>query len=132
MIRSKLCVLAESVVQDVQTNTISIFVIIEDLNTQGFPLFIPKMTFFVSWERDLTDLSQYNAEFSVTLNEQRLHTAPVNIDFRNALRHRSIVTVGGLVIPQPGQLTFSLKIHEGPETTCTLSVKAPESVITTG
>jgi len=130
MIRSRLCVLAENVVQDVQTNTISIFGIVEEMIAQGFPLFIPKVAFFVLWERELTDPSRYDAEFSVTLNEQRLHTVPVTMDFRDGRRHRSIVALQGIMIPQPGQLTFSLRIQDVAEATYIFPVTAPQSTIT--
>jgi hypothetical protein len=129
MIRCKLCVLAENVVQDSQTNNISVFGIFEEIVPQGFPFFLTKIAFFALWERDSTDSETYVAEFSVTLNDQRLHTASININFTGARRHRSIVNIQGFVIPQPGQLVFTLRIQDGPEATCTLPVTAPPSVI---
>ncbi len=129
MIRSKLCVLAENVVQDIRTNTMSIFSVVEEINAQGLPLFVPKITFLVLWEKDLTDPAQYDAEFSVNLNEQNLHNAPIHLDFRDVQKHRSVVAMEGLVIPQPGQLIFRIRIQDGPEATCRITVTAPQSVI---
>jgi len=129
MIRGRLCIIAENVVRDAETNNISVINIIEELHAQGFPLFAPKVVFFVLWERELTDPPIYHSEVIVTINEQRLHTGPVEIDFREGRRHRSIITILGLVIPQPGQLTFSLRVQDGIEATCTIPIIAPQSVI---
>lgn len=121
--------LAEGVIRDGETNAISIITIIEEINAQGFPLFIPKIVFLALWERDLTDAATYDAQFSATLNDQILHTLPVTIAFGDARSHRSIITMQSLVIPQPGQVTFRLRVQDGPESSCVLPVNAPPSVV---
>jgi len=128
MIRSRMCVLAENVVRDADTNTISIFGIVEEMRAQGFPLFVHKIAFFILWERELTDPPRYEAQFSVTLNEQTVHTLAINIEFREGTRlNRSIVNVNGLVLTQPGQLTFRVTIPDTTEAVCAVPVIAPET-----
>jgi hypothetical protein len=81
------------------------------------------------WEKETTDPDVYRANFSVSINEQQLHTREITIDFQGHQRQRSIVAVQGIVLPQPGQAIFRLAVVGGPEATCTFNIQAVQTAI---
>lgn len=129
MINTKICIVAEGVIRDVQTNSISIYNILEGLTAQGFPLFIQKITFFTLWEKEQNDPEQYNTTFTIELDEEPLMSQSIDIDFQGRLRNRSMVSINGLVVPKPGNLLFSMKLVDGPEAKYEVLVHAVDSSI---
>jgi hypothetical protein len=112
MIRPLLCAVAESVVHDRTTGSISVFNLLESISGDGFPLLIAKAAFLAVWERDVDDQQDYAARFAITLGNAELLAQNVSVNFREKLRNRTTLTVGGLVVPRPGKLTFSLRLSE--------------------
>ncbi len=131
MIRNVVSLVAEVVIREAETNNISVINIIDNITAQGFPLFMSRLAFLTIWEKETADPNAYRTIFSIALNEQNLHTQEINIDFQGHLRHRQIVTMQGLVIPQPGPVIFRLAIDGGPEATFTLNIQAPQPAIRT-
>ncbi len=109
MIRGKMGLCAESVVRDAETNSISVFNILEDIAASVFPLFLQKLVFFALLERDEEDPAEYDLRFVVEHPSQDLFNASFHIDFQGRLRTRAIVNLQGLVIPAPGPITFRLR-----------------------
>lgn len=112
MIRPLLCVAAESVVRDTTSGSISVFNILESVSGAGFPLLIQKAAFLAVWERSSEDPQSYEARFAVTLAGTELLRQSVSVNFRDKIRNRTLLTVNGLVVPQPGKLTFSLTVSD--------------------
>jgi len=103
-----ICLAAQGIVRDAETNNISAFSILEQLNPAGFPAFVATMGFLVIWRKAEGDPEQYDGEFRIHNNATELLRQPIRIDFEGSPSHRSIVGMGGLVLQEPGTLRFSI------------------------
>lgn len=112
MVRSIICLVADSVIRDAETQLVSVFNILEGITSEGFPLVIPKLTFFSLWGRDEGDARQFTARFTINLDGTELKSLEVPINFSDKVRNRNFVAIHGLLIPRPGSIVFSLKIPE--------------------
>jgi hypothetical protein len=131
MIRPVMCLAAEGVVRDVQTNNISIYNILEGLTAEGFPFFVQRLTFFALWERAANDPEQMQGRFTVAIADKEIFTKSMTVNFQGQLKVRNIISVQGLLIPQPGQLSFSLKLDaaSSPTASCIVEVNAVASAV---
>jgi hypothetical protein len=102
------CLAAKGVVRDVATNTISVFSILEQLGAAGFPFFIQEMAVLALWRRLEGEPQAFDLELIVRNNETQLHRAPVRVDFGTGRGHRTIINIQGLLVKEPGELTFLL------------------------
>lgn len=112
MIRSKLCLAAESVVIDRQSNATSFFNLLESMKSEGFPFVLPKISVFILWERESTDPTQYTSNLRISFGTEELVNQIFNIDFQGQLRTRSVLQMAGLLIPRPGIVTFHAQIQD--------------------
>lgn len=108
MITGKLMVVAEGVVRDVETNLVSIHNIVDELAAEGFPLFVNKLTALTVLERTATDNQAFQGTMVVTIGDLKLARAPIAVSFLDSMRANVILRVQGLVIPNPGEVTFTL------------------------
>ena len=129
MIKSKICIVAEGVIRDVQTNGISVYSILEELTVQGFPVFIQKIAFFALWEKEENDPGQYRTTFTIELDDKSLMSQGIDLDFQRKLRSRSMVSINGLMVPKPGNLVFSMKVKDGPEAEYQIIVRGVDGSI---
>jgi hypothetical protein len=111
MIQTKLATFAESVVRDTETNSISIFNMIEELNASEFPVLMPKLSVFFLVERTDEERKQYDAVIDLNLDEQHIGQASMSGDFEGKLRTRIILVIQGIVIEHPGRLTAKLTLN---------------------
>jgi len=112
MIHSKLMLFAENIIRDTQTNKISAINIIEELASPGFPLFMAGLNVLTLLEREKDDAQTINFLLKLRLDENELAGLEVGADFQDKLRNRSIVTINGLVLPNPGILRAVLFLNE--------------------
>jgi hypothetical protein len=129
MIRVRTGFLAEAVVTDRDTNQISAFGLIEEIQAASFPTSMPRMALFCAWERALTDSPEHRVEVSVTLNGRDLARQSIDINFAQFLRTRATMRFEGLTLAEPGNLVFRLAIpgHDTAEWTLAALRKAPET-----
>ena len=125
MISLKLCFVAEGVVRDADTNSISAFNILEGIIPAGVPFFLQRLTFFTLWQREDRDPPQVNGQFRITIGEQVLHDAQVRMDFQNVLRTRMVLNMSGLVVPAPGVLRFEVNLVGGVRAEYMIDVQPP-------
>lgn len=109
---SKIVICAEGIIRDAQTNTISVFNMLEDVSAPGFPLFIQKFNAFFLLERTNDEPQQINCIFRIENNGNSLMEMPVRSDFQNKLKNRLIININGLAIPNPGILRATLFHNE--------------------
>ena len=107
MAKCKLCIAARGVLQDAQSNNISLFNIIERVNILSFPFFMQEMGVLGVWSKEEGDRDENDAEFIIKNNDKQLLKQKLQIHFREADLFRSIVRMGGIVITEPGVLEFS-------------------------
>lgn len=112
MIKSKIFLCAESVICDTGTNNISIFNVLQNISSSGFPVLIHKFTIFSVMERSKEDLEELSCELKIANNDEELLIKPLNVDFQNKKRIRTTVNIKGLTIPNSGVLDIILS-YEG-------------------
>jgi len=108
MIKVRLFLCAEGAVFDQQTNNLSIFNIIEQAQGVAFPLLLSRLAVIATLARERTDGEPENGIVRVSLNDKEIHRWDCPLSFQNKLRTRTILRVGGLMIPSPGDLRFRL------------------------
>lgn len=108
MIESKILLCADGIVRDAESNNISIFNIIEELSSRGFPTFRPNFSCFSSLERATEDSQEYDLQLKVFNNSVELATINAHVNFQDKMRNRLIIGIQGLVIPDPGILKIIL------------------------
>jgi hypothetical protein len=123
-VRSILCLAAEGVVRDAVTDVISIYNIMEQVTGEGFPLLIQKMVFLAVWQREPTEATLWTGDLRIRLDEKELFSHKTSLDFKDKLRNRSIITLGGLVLPGPGKLTFAYQLDTDTRVTYEVDVIA--------
>lgn len=106
MIVTKYLLIADRVVIDAQSNQVFILGVLEEAQSASFPLLIPRISAVWALDRDANDPETPAGQMTISLGGVVLHTIDVNIDFQGKLRQRSLVTIGGLVLPNPGELEF--------------------------
>ncbi len=110
MITCKLFLCAQGVVRDADNGGISVFNILENVQTAGVPFFMQHMDVFALFERLRDDPAQYEVIFRLAVGETELLANPLAIDFQDKLRNRTTLHIQGLVIPHPGVLRVTAKI----------------------
>lgn len=110
MIKDILFIISEGASIDRATNQLSVFNILEDLSSPAFPLMIQKIVATIFLERNNEDETDFNANLVIKNNEQEILSFPIPIKFSDKLKIRSIVTIGGLTVPSPGELCFNFNI----------------------
>ena len=107
MIRTQYAICAERVVRDANSNTVSIFEVVEEIQSPGFPRLVPMIMAVWVLERDAGDPQQPPAALRLIHNGAELHRTDLTVDFQDVNRTRAFVRLGGLVLPGPGTLRFS-------------------------
>ena len=93
---------------DHATNQLTIFNVIEEIVSQTFPIAIPKFTLIFLVERDGDARDEVGAALVLRVNGEEMARQPFNFQFQEKKRMRLILTLGGVVIPAPGQLESCL------------------------
>ncbi len=112
MIKSILSVCAESIVRDTVNNQISVFNIVEEINTPVFPHAIHKLSSLFYLIRDKEDAIENELSIRFIINGDEINRFPIHSDFQDKFKTRVIVNLQGLVIPGPGSLHAILYLDE--------------------
>ncbi len=127
MLECFVCLAAKGVVRDAETNTISVFSILEQIGAVGFPFIFQELGVLALWRRSQEDPSSFDLVFSITNNNTRLgQETTVRIAFEQGTVHRSIITLQGVVVAEPGELRFSFSQNGAQVATYAIVVRPPE------
>lgn len=107
---------------------ISAIDLFDDVEAEGFPLFIPRMSLIWVIERDQNDPIDFNGQFIISLDNQELGKFPCAGSFAHLLVLRQIISIGGLVIPQPGRLKVVFNSSSVPDATYEFRISAKAQV----
>lgn len=129
MIRPKLLLCAEGVVVDQKSNNVSAFNILQQLNFNTLPVAFPKMVILSVLERDAGDSDKWNGEIRISLASSDILNQPLKHDFHGLPRSRSMMTIGGLPITQPGTMEVCLCEKGKKIISYTIEVKVPKKPI---
>lgn len=108
MLRCTLAVVAESVVRDAQSNNISVFNILEAFAANAFPAVFARLAVLFMLTRDEGDPAQFPLMLRITQGDHGEDAFPVDCNFAEHRRTRSIVQLGGLAVRGAGQIRFLL------------------------
>jgi len=112
MINSSLLICASGVLLDKNTNKISIFEIIDNLKTEGFPLLFPTFDIVFILQRGKDDESKFETNLTIRHNENVLIETKAGVDFKNSYSTRVIIKINGLAVPSPGTITIETRLRE--------------------
>jgi hypothetical protein len=104
------CLAAKGVVRDADSGNISVFAILERLAPEGFPVLLQEVGLLIIWRRLQGEPQVFDAVVQIHNNSRQLLQSPLRADFGPTALHRSIVSLQGLVIYEPGNLRFSVSI----------------------
>jgi hypothetical protein len=99
---------AESSALDQRRNTLCAFHILDNLYVPLFPFVIQRISILASAGRSTEEPSLIQARLVVTLGESKIFECPVALNFAQRSMMRTIIEIGGLLIPQPGRLKFAV------------------------
>jgi len=113
MISVKLMACGTHVVRDADSNTVSIFNILEGIAGAGFPLLVQSFAALVILQRDPTaDAAEHDGTFEISIGGQQLVRANVHVNFEDKKHTRQIVRLNGMVVPAPGTLEMRFQMGE--------------------
>lgn len=113
MLKSSLILCAIGVVIDSRSNNVSVFNILEEISPVNFPAFLPEVAVLNFLERDsLDDQSIVNLTLRLSIGGESLFQQVLSVNFQDKLRNRTVINIGGLPIPRPGKLDFSIIIDD--------------------
>ena len=113
MIKFITMIVAENIIQDVDTKRISLVNIIEDVASEGLPLTIPQLCILLITEREKNDDTEYEFGLTIKLDDTILATSKPKAYFRDSIRHNLKITILGFIIPKPGRVEFIFYKEDG-------------------
>jgi hypothetical protein len=123
--RAVICFAARGIVRDAESGTISAYSILEDLRPAGFPAVLPEAAVFVLWKREAHEPAAVDLQFQLVNNDTALAGSPWHIDFANGLTNRTVVNLQGVVLSNPGTLSFNFLRDDAVIASYTVTVAAP-------
>jgi hypothetical protein len=83
----------------------------------------------VLWEREAKDPGRAQETFTITSDQQLLATREIELDFERGTRLRTIINLGGLVVPKGGPLLFRIAAADDIQAEYTIDVTAPPAAV---
>jgi hypothetical protein len=111
--RATFAAAAQIVVQDIQTNNVSLINILESLTLAGFPTALSPVSFVATWEREAADPAQVEGDLVLRLGNEVLTQLHITVNFNDGLRTRTVFVIGALFLGRPGSLVFSIVLNGG-------------------
>lgn len=109
MITSAICLFAEQVIRDSESNKISAINILDGIKSDAFPVFIPSLVFYAVFKKEPAEPQIVDVMFILTGNGREILRQPHRIDFQNELLCRAIIRVIGFIIVAPGTTKGEMK-----------------------
>lgn len=116
---------AEGIIKDAISNNVTAYNIIEKISSPGFPLFVQKIFFFCLIEKKDDEPESVDVTLEVSNNGKKLIDLKLRPKFTVGNRNRQIVEIGGLAIPAPGEITFSLQYNK--DIFCSYSIEIKQT-----
>jgi len=110
--KAPLFAVAESISVDRFTSKLSIFNLIDEINTTSFPLVLPSVTMFAIIEKNTDEPNETKVKTKVVIGDSTVAESVMPLDFQGGQHMRSIQFISGLAILGPAVLKFSME-HSG-------------------
>jgi hypothetical protein len=111
MITSRLMLCAEAVIRDGDTNSISVFNILERITPEIIPFIMSKIVVLIVLEREEKDQPKVSAQLTVGMNGIDLLNLPMQLDFQNNKQTRTILTLREVKLSQAGNTELSFYVN---------------------
>lgn len=95
---------AGRVIVDTRTNQISIIDVYEKLESNTFPVYLPKLALLFYLSRDKGDPATRDLTMICTVDETEIFQVDVHVDFKDSDTNRIVLDVEGVNIPKTGTL----------------------------
>jgi hypothetical protein len=106
-------VCAQSVTVDQRHNTLSLFHLVEEWSIPSFPFVMPPTTLIGLFERTLDEPNEPDRiEVVIRFGDRELIRKKLTTSFQGRLRMRTITEIGGVLVPAPGVVNFTLEFGE--------------------
>jgi len=103
-----LAVAAQSAVRDAESNSASVFNILETLAAAGFPFFVQKLSLLFMMTRDANDPPQHQLMLRISQGAHGDDAFPVDCNFLEHFRTRNFIHLNGFVFRGEGVVRFGL------------------------
>jgi hypothetical protein len=117
---------SEGVALDRQSNNVTVYNVIEEITSVGFPLLIPKLFLLASFAREGGDPDEAQIRIRVTAGETEVFNQAMSIRFQGKSRTRVIIQLAGTTVPGVGSLCFEILAGDKKLTEYLIDVKAAE------
>src|ERR1700689_3033427 len=107
--KAKLFLCCESCSVDVRRNSLSLFHVIEEINSPSFPTIIPRLTLALFLDREASESNRVVGQVEIKSNELRIAGGPLVAVFHDKLTCRAVLEFQGFMIPAPGRLVASFR-----------------------
>ena len=111
MIKSKIMLCAKGVIRDTDTNNITVYSIIENINAIEFPVIFPEITILNIFEKSTSDEDLAEEKLILKQGKQILFEKKFKINFQKKKRLRMIIYLQNIAIQRPGVLNFICYIN---------------------
>ncbi len=113
MTRVKFLACCRTTLIDRFRNSVSLIELLEELQVEGFPVFLPEVSVVILFERESGEPEEITGMLSLTLSGVMLAERRVQSSFAGVRRCRNIVFIQGLVITAPGPLVAKFENETG-------------------
>lgn len=105
-IRTRFAIVGSRVIRDATDNRLSVIDILDDMNVPLYPIVMGRLTILWTLSRAPDDPAELPGAIAIRLNDEQLFQTEVAINFQDQQTTRTILAIGGMVIPTPGVLQF--------------------------
>lgn len=113
MIKCVYSIAAKGIIRDVETNTMSIYNVYDEIIPQSFPVLLSNFEFLAMFWREPGDPPTITHNIRITLDEDELFTDKMDSVFGDKMGNRLKFRINGLAILHPGKLTVTLTGADG-------------------
>lgn len=105
--------LAEDIVRDAASNTVTVFKLIEQIAAESFPVTIPKAMLYVLFDDAEGIASEQTVLIKFSRNDQEVNSALFSFNFKERVCSRLIIDLGELSFPEAGDAQFAIYTTDG-------------------
>jgi len=99
---------SETILQDSQTNVVSLINVVDEISSPSFPIILPKFSLVALAKREIEEDNNPQLRAIATLNNEPLFQTEFILSFLDKTRARAVIVVQGIIIPGPGTVRVSL------------------------
>ena len=113
MIKMQILLLATGIVRDTETNNISIFNIIEQLNAERFPVMMPELNVFALFAMEHGEAREVPVRVRANYRGGKtIGSSEAILDFRRGRRARLVLNLRNTVFEGPGMVDFLVQTKD--------------------